>query len=148
MKPESFEKYVHEMKDITSLEFEVVTPDLLNEKRVAFSKYAKRATHKVYFENTGGVLNSIKNSIKKLTVDGEFKRAKVKGIDPESHEAIYNLFNDTALFSRYDYNEISAHIKLDSSDLTGSLKKSLMIKELLHLYKKEEVNVLLTKPWK
>lgn len=147
LKPDSFEEYVQKMKDISYFEFEIVTANILDTRRVAFSKYAKRTSHKVFFDQTGGVLSNIKNSINQLCKAGEFKRAKIKGIDPDNQEAIYNLSSDVEQFATYDYDDIAAHIKLKSDDLTGSLERSKMIKELFNQYSKSKIQAILDTPW-
>ena len=148
LKPDTFDEYIDKLSDISFFEFEAITPGIIDSDKVAFGKYAKKSSHKLYFENTGSFLTSIKSSINAMVRSDSFKRAKVKGIDPENNETVYNLFNNNEVFEEYEFNEVAKTVKLDSKNMEDSLKESHLIKLLEKVYNDEQVNAIMTIPFK
>lgn len=143
---ENFQAFVKTMTDIKSFSFEVTTSDTMDSKRVALSKYAKRISHKMTFEETGGKMASIRNAVNKLIPD--LSAAKVIGNDPDNIERVFKLDKNYEVFEEYDFNDVVLTVMHDAKDIQNSLPGAAMIKEMTRIFDQAGTKELLSIPSK
>lgn len=142
----NFNSFVKTMTDIKTFEFEVTTSDTMNSDRVALSRYAKRTSHRMTFENTSGKMSSIRSAVTKLMPD--LRSAKIIGNDPDNVEQIFRLDKNYEVFEEYDFNEVVQTIMYDAADMEKSLSEAAMIKAMLGIFQQPGTKELLSIPAK
>lgn len=143
-KPGDFPEFVRQMELVRKIQFEYKTEPESYSPMQALRKEAKRVSHIFSFGSRAKqAADQIRNRIAKAAENGQFKRARVEGIDPSNVEVVYNLDKNYDYFSEYDYDEAIKDADLKFSNIIESLDNSPMIGRILNLTKRKEIKALL-----
>jgi len=147
MTEKDFQQCVSGLKKINHIVYEY---SYFTEQERLFSPvgtYAKRMTHKVVFPKSKKVLtpqflNDIKDAITEMIPN--LKGARLKGVDPEGHEAVYKLINDYDPFAEFDYEDVIRTVKIDSTNLLKSICDAYFIDKMIEISRQPEVKAILS----
>jgi len=142
LKPGSFDNYVRELRQINTLEANLVTFKLTNRHFAPLAMQAKRKKIILGFDPNAH-MGQIASAIVECRHDGLIDKAKVVGKDQSGREQTYRTNNDAALFGEYEYDDVVANLSVRFDDMEGSIRRSDLIARLLETANDPKVKRLL-----
>ncbi len=146
VRPDRFEDYIRDLKQIKSLSYEISTINVNEKDRTPLHRLAERTTYRAFFSDDLVNMDKIKKAIIEMNPTNTFRRATVTGIDYSDQEAMYKLLNDYESYAEYDYDDIIKTVKIDSSDLIGSVRNASMVATMIKMARNNrQIKSLLSK---
>ncbi|EPR41503.1 hypothetical protein dsx2_3161 [Desulfovibrio sp. X2] len=130
-RPGHFHERIGKLKDIKSVEYEYLTFEQNENRYVPLSGVAKRIRHHVSLSKAINAREKLAEAVD-FFKEKVFKKALVKGIDPENNEIVYKLVNDFDRIAEFDYDDLVVALAFNSSDIVKSISENLIVKRLRH----------------
>jgi hypothetical protein len=129
LRPGTFNDYVRKLKEIYTLEANLVSFEMKKKTFVTFNKFARRKKISLSFDSNAP-MGQIANAIADLNSNHEFENATVSGKDQYGYDQTYKLAKDAQVFDEWDYDEMVVSGDIRFNDIPGSIAASPIIAKL------------------
>jgi len=145
LRPGTFNAYVKKLKEIYSLEANLVSFEMKKSTFSPLTQFARRKKISLSFD-ANATMGQIANAITELNSKHEFESATVSGKDQHGYDQTYKLAKDAQVFDEWDYDEMVMTGDIRFNDIPGSIASSPIIAKLKDAISQANIRTMLGIP--
>jgi len=130
LKPGSFNAHVKNLKEVHTLEANLVSFEMKKNIFLPLTTNARRKKISLTFD-PHSPMGLLADTITKINSANGFETAAVTGIDESGSEQQYKTVNDKHIFDQWDYDQMVSVGEIKFNDIEGSLQRAPIVVRLL-----------------